>query len=317
MILGWDNACQIASYKVNHFPPFRYSAVRKEAALLSPHSKCYGIMRHFLEGTISMWVIWNFLLWEICLSSCICLFTHSYQYRLISVSLNFEVTPILTFLFCCLNVPALALGALLVSWVPNNWCFWTVVLEKTIESPLDCREIQLVHPKGDQSWVFIGRTNAEAETPVLWPPDGTHLKRPWCWERLRAGGEGDNRGWDGWMASVTQWTGVWVHSGSWWWTGRPGVLQFMGSQRVWHNWATELTDYIPWTCLHSFVSWAFSYFLALHHAAGSSSLFSAIGKLVIPPRSPVFFFFIVVVVLFKNSITYQYLGAGVWLVFYL
>ena len=68
----------------------------------------------------------------------------------------------------------------------------------------------------------------------------THLKRPWCWERLRAGGEGDDRGWDGWMASPTQWTWVWVNSWSWWWTGRPGVLQSMGSQRVGHNWATEL-----------------------------------------------------------------------------
>ena len=68
----------------------------------------------------------------------------------------------------------------------------------------------------------------------------THLKRPWCWERLRAGGEGDNRGWDGWMSSPTQWTGVWVNSRSWWWTGRPGVLLFMGSQRVRHDWATEL-----------------------------------------------------------------------------
>ena len=57
------------------------------------------------------------------------------------------------------------------SWVPKNWCFWTVVLEKTLESPLDCKEIQLVHPKGDQSWIFIGRTDAEAETPILWPPD--------------------------------------------------------------------------------------------------------------------------------------------------
>ena len=68
----------------------------------------------------------------------------------------------------------------------------------------------------------------------------THWKRPWCWERLRAGGEGDDRGWDGWMASPTQWTWVWVDSGSWWWTGRPGVLWFMGSQRVRHDWATEL-----------------------------------------------------------------------------
>ena len=67
-----------------------------------------------------------------------------------------------------------------------------------------------------------------------------HLKRPWCWKRLRAGGEGDNRGWDGWMASPTQWTWVSVNSRSWWWTGRPGVLRFMGSQRTGHDWATEL-----------------------------------------------------------------------------
>ena len=67
----------------------------------------------------------------------------------------------------------------------------------------------------------------------------THLKRPWCWERLKAGVEGDDRGWDGWMASPTQWTWVRVYSRSWWWTGRPGMLWFMGSQRVRHNWATE------------------------------------------------------------------------------
>ena len=66
------------------------------------------------------------------------------------------------------------------------------------------------------------------------------LKGLWCWERLRAGGEGDDRGWDGWMASLTQWTWVWVDSGSWWWTGRPGMLRFMGSQRVGHDWVTEL-----------------------------------------------------------------------------
>ena len=111
---------------------------------------------------------------------------------------------------------------------------------KGSESPLDCKEIQLVHPKGDQSWVFIGRTDVEAETPILWPHDATHLKRPWCRERLRAGGEGDDRGWDGWMALLTQWTWVWVDSRSWFWTGRPGMLPFMGSQRVGHDWATEL-----------------------------------------------------------------------------
>ena len=68
----------------------------------------------------------------------------------------------------------------------------------------------------------------------------THLKRPWCWERLKVGGEGNDRGWDGWMATPTQWAWVWVNSRSWWWTGRPGMLQSMLSQRVWHNWATEL-----------------------------------------------------------------------------
>ena len=117
------------------------------------------------------------------------------------------------------------------SWALKNWCFWTVVLEKTLESLLDCKEIQPVHPKWDQSWVFFGRTNVEAETPILWPPDSkklTHLKRPWCWEKLRAWGKGDSRGWDSWMASLTQWSWVWVNSSSWWWTGRPGVLWFMG-----------------------------------------------------------------------------------------
>ena len=128
------------------------------------------------------------------------------------------------------------------SWAPKNLCFWTVVLEKTLVSPLDCKEIQPVHPKGDQSWVFIGRTDAEAETTILWPP---HVKswligKDCYWEGLGAGGEGDNRGWDVWMATPTWCTWVWVNSGSWCWTGSPGVLWFMGSQRVGHDWATEL-----------------------------------------------------------------------------
>ena len=132
----------------------------------------------------------------------------------------------------------------------------TVVLEKTLEGPLDCKEIQPVHPKGGQSWVFIGRTDVEAETPILWLPDGKSwlLKRPWFGERLRAGGEGDDRGWDGWMASPSQWTWVWVDSGSWWWTGRPAVLRFMVSQRVRHDWATELN----WT---EFICFSLSTFL--------------------------------------------------------
>ena len=72
-----------------------------------------------------------------------------------------------------------------------------------------------------------------------WCEELTPLKRPWCWERLKVGGAGDNRGWNGWMALQTQWTCVWVNSRSWWWTGKPGVLQSMGSQRVRHNWPTE------------------------------------------------------------------------------
>ena len=78
---------------------------------------------------------------------------------------------------------------------------------------------------------------------VTWCKELTLLKRPWCWERLKARGEGDDRGWDGWMASPTQWTWVWVNSGSWWWTGRPGVLQSMELQRVRHDWVTELNEF--------------------------------------------------------------------------
>ena len=111
-----------------------------------------------------------------------------------------------------------------------------------LDSPLDCKEIQPVHSKGDQLWVFFGRNNAIAETPVLWPPHAKSwlIRKDWCWEGLGAGGEGDDRGWDGWIASLTWWMWVWVNSGRWWWTGRPGVLQFMVSQRIRHDWATEL-----------------------------------------------------------------------------
>ena len=75
----------------------------------------------------------------------------------------------------------------------------------------------------------------------------THLKRPWYWERLKVGGEGDNKGWDGWMASPIQWTWVWVNSGSWWWMGKPGMLQSRESQRVRHDWETELTELNTYT----------------------------------------------------------------------
>ena len=126
------------------------------------------------------------------------------------------------------------------SCTPKNWYFWTVLLEKTLESPLDSK-IKAVNPKGNQSWIFIGRTDAEAVTPILWPHDAKNWpwKRPWFWERLKAR-EGDDRGWDGWMASPTWWTWVWASSRSWWWTGKPSVQQSMRLQRVGHNWATEL-----------------------------------------------------------------------------
>ena len=140
------------------------------------------------------------------------------------------------------------------SWAPKNWCFWTVVLEKTLESPLDCKDIQPVHCKGYQSWIFIGRTDAEAEIPILWPPDMKNWlleKRPWSWERLKVRGEGDNRGWDGWMASPMWWTWVWVRSRSWWWTGKPGVLQSTGLQKGGHDWMTELN----WGHLRSALGW--------------------------------------------------------------
>ena len=139
------------------------------------------------------------------------------------------------------------------------------MLEKTLESPLNCQEIQPVHSKGDQSWVFIGRTDVEAETPILWPPDAESWLiwiRPWCWERLRAGGEGDDRGWDGWMASLTRWTWVWVDSGSWWWTGRPGVLWSMGVTKS----RTRLSDWTELrqeTCLFLPLAWNFSF--SLYH----------------------------------------------------
>ena len=101
------------------------------------------------------------------------------------------------------------------SWVLKNWCFWTVVLEKTLESLLDSKEIQPVHPKGNQSWIFFERTDAEAETPILWCKELAYLKRPWHWERLKVGGEADDRGWGGWMTSPTGWTWVCADSGSW------------------------------------------------------------------------------------------------------
>ena len=128
------------------------------------------------------------------------------------------------------------------SWVLKNWCFWTVVLEKTLESPLDSKEIHPVHPKGDQSWVFIGRTDVEAETPIFWPSD---VKSWFIWKIPDAGKiEGRRRRGQQrmrWLDDITNSMDMSLsNSGSWWWLGRPGVLWFMGSQRVRHDWVTEL-----------------------------------------------------------------------------
>ena len=131
------------------------------------------------------------------------------------------------------------------SRAPKNWCFWTVVLEKTLESPLDCKEIQPVHPKGNKFWIFIGRTDAVAETPILWPSDG----KTWLICIYPDAGKDwrcKEKGEVGWHHRLNgHW--AWVASGSWWWTWRPGVLQSTGSQRVGHYWATELN----WTDLRT------------------------------------------------------------------
>ena len=126
--------------------------------------------------------------------------------------------------------------------ISRNWCFDLQHWRRLLRVPRTARRsnqsilketVLGVHWK-DWCWSW------NFSILATWCKELTHLKRSWCWERLKAGGEGDDRGWDGWMASPTQWTWVWVNSRSWWWTGRPGVLPFMWSQRVGHDWATEL-----------------------------------------------------------------------------
>ena len=136
-------------------------------------------------------------------------------------------------------------------WVPKNSCFWTVVLEKTLESPLDSKEIKPINPNGNtthihwKDWCWSWSSN----TLVTWCEKLTRWENPWYWERLKSGEEGD-RGWDGWMALSTQWTWVWANSKRQWTTGKPGVLQSMGLQRVRRDLVIEqqhtqwLTDFI-------------------------------------------------------------------------
>ena len=123
-------------------------------------------------------------------------------------------------------------------WALKNWCLWTVVLEKTLESPLDSKIIKLVNPKGNQSWIFIGRTDAEAEAPVLWPPDA----------KSSLTGKDPDTGKD-WRQEerettedkmVGQWTWVWANSRSCWWTGKPGVLHPWGYKE------SDMTEWLNW-----------------------------------------------------------------------
>ena len=127
---------------------------------------------------------------------------------------------------------------------PKNWCFGTVVLEKTLESPLNCTEIQPVHSKGDHSWVFIGKTDAETETPILWPPHakiwligkGPDAQRDWGQDK-KGMMEDEMAGCHYWLNDMNL-SKLWELAMGW--TGKSGVLQFMGLQRVGHDWATEL-----------------------------------------------------------------------------
>ena len=126
-------------------------------------------------------------------------------------------------------------------WVPENWCFWTVVLEKTLKSPLESKDIQSVHPKGNQSWIELN-LKLQYFGLLMWR---IHLKRPLCRERLKAGGEGDDRGWDHWMASPTLWTWVWASSRSWWWTGSQACCSPWGRKGL------DTTEKLNWTELTS------------------------------------------------------------------
>ena len=126
------------------------------------------------------------------------------------------------------------------SWVPKNWYFWTVRLLRVFWTARRSNQSVLKEISHWKDWCWSWNSN----TLATWCKEPTHWKRPWCWERLKAGGEGDDRGWDGWMASAMWWTWVWVGSRSWWWTGKSGFLQSTGSQGVRHNWATEL-NWLP------------------------------------------------------------------------
>ena len=125
-------------------------------------------------------------------------------------------------------------------------CFWAVVLEKTLENRLDCKEIKPINPKGNQSWMFIGRTDAEAETPILWPPDAKNWltgKDPDAGKDWRQDEKGGNRGQDGWMAPLTRWKWVWTSSGSWWWHRESWCAAVHGVAKS-QTWLSDWTELI-------------------------------------------------------------------------
>ena len=127
-----------------------------------------------------------------------------------------------------------------VRWASKNWCFQIVMLEDTPESPLDSKEIKLVNPKGNQPWIFIGKTDVEAEALILWSPDAKSWliwKICWYWKRLRAGGEESNRGWDGWMASSAHCTWFWAN---------PGDSEGQGRLTWWSPWGLKESDMNEW-----------------------------------------------------------------------
>jgi len=131
------------------------------------------------------------------------------------------------------------------SWTWKNWCFWTVwCWRRLLRVPwTERRSNQSILKEISPEYSLEGlMLKLSSNTMATWWEELTHWKRPWWWERLKAGGEGGERGWDGWMASPTRWTWVWASSGSWGWTGKPGMLQSMGLQRVRQDWVTEWTE---------------------------------------------------------------------------
>ena len=150
-------------------------------------------------------------------------------------------------------------------WASKNWCFWTVLLEKTLESLLGCKEIQLVNPKGNQSWIFTGRTDAEAKTPntlAAWCKNWFTGKHPDAGKDWRQEEKGTTENeMVGWHHRLKGW-GVWASFGSLWWTGKPGMLQSMGSQRAGHDWG----------------NWIFAFYIAEFSYFKRSDSFSLFGK---------------------------------------